>query len=126
MIFLHLFDSSEIAAGHLTRFLRYQACGQGIALGQFPVSKDFIVHLSIELPFPEQGEQTSHWQAQLHDSASKNRATRAVALSQFATSMPSCFDPALVSEYTFTLRFVSEIPHWVRIQSCCSRRMRAG
>src|SRR5260370_42207710 len=98
VICLHRFDSSEIAAGRLTRFLQCQACCDGIALGQLQVSQDLNVQLPIEFPSPEQRQQTSYGRAQLHDSASRNRATRAVALSQFATSMLSCFNPALVSE----------------------------
>jgi hypothetical protein len=62
------------------------------------VSKNLIVYLALEFPPLQQRQQTSYYCAAPHDSANRNRVTRAVALSQFATSMLSCFNPALVNE----------------------------
>ena len=73
-------------------------CGDSIELGHFQVGEDFTLQLPIETPLPKQRQQTSRCESKLHDSAPRNRATSAVALSQFATATRSCFDPALVSE----------------------------
>jgi hypothetical protein len=98
MIFHHLRDSAEPAPGLLPSLFRRQPGSNSIPLDQFQVRLDFAFQLLIELPFPKQGRQTSDGQPELHDFTSKNRATKAVALSQFATSTLSCFDPAFVSE----------------------------
>ena len=98
MIFLHLCDPSETAPGRMTRFFRCQPSGDAIALGQLQVSENLVFQFPIQIPFPDERQQTRCRGPKLHDSASRNRATRAVALSQFATSTVSCFEPALVSE----------------------------
>ncbi len=72
-------------------------------LGHLQVGEDFTLQFPIETPLANQRQHTHRRKSKLHDSASiyvaaKNRATSAVARSQFATATPSCFAPALVSE----------------------------
>ena len=65
----------------------------------YEVTRDLpLTEVVIETPLASQRQQTSRRESKLHDSASRNRATSAVALSQFATSTLSCFAPAMVSE----------------------------
>jgi hypothetical protein len=98
MIFLHLFDSSKTTAGLTASLFARLPCGDSIELGHLQVGEDFTLQLPIETPLPKQRQQTSRRESKLHDSTSRNRATSAVALSQFATATLSCFAPALVSE----------------------------
>ena len=67
-------------------------------LGHFQVSEDFTLQFPIETPLANQRQQTARNESEVHDSASRKRATSAVALSQLATATRSCFVPALVSE----------------------------
>ena len=98
MIFLHLFDSSKTTAGLTASLFGRQPGGDSIALGHLQVGEDFTLQFPIETPLANQRQQTARRESKLHDSASRNRATSAVALSQFATATLSCFAPALVSE----------------------------
>ncbi len=98
MLFLHLFDSSEGTASGAASFLRRQAAGEGISFGQLDVSENLVFEFPIEAPPAHQRQQARGGTAEGHDSASKKRATRAAAFSQFATSTRSCFRPALVRE----------------------------
>ena len=98
MIFLHLFDSSKTTAGLTASLFGRQPGGDRIELGHLQVGEDFTLQFPIETPLAKQRQQTSRRESKLHDSASRNRATSAVALSQFATATLSCFAPALVSE----------------------------
>ena len=103
MIFLHLLDSSKTLVGLAASLFGCEASGDSIELGHLQVSKNFTLQFSIETPLAKQRQKTPSRESKLHDSASsfvftKNRATSAVALSQFRTATLSCFAPALVSE----------------------------
>jgi hypothetical protein len=98
MIFLHPLDSSKTTAGVTASLFGPQPGGKSIVLGHLQVGEDFTPQFPVETRLAEQRQQTAHPESRVHDSASRNRATSAVALSQFATSTLSCFAPALVSE----------------------------
>src|SRR5262249_13623243 len=98
MIFLHLFDSSKTAACFAACLFGWQTGSDRIELGHFQVGTDFAFQLPIETPLANQPQQTSCGEPKLHDSASRNLATSAVALSQFATATLSCLAPVRVSE----------------------------
>jgi hypothetical protein len=98
VIFLHLFDSSKTAVCLLaSRFGRKPGVDR-IKFSHFQVSENFTFQFVIEAPLANQRQQSSRCESKLHDSASRNRATSAVALSQFATATLNCFAPAVVSE----------------------------
>ena len=98
MILLHLLDSAKIKPCLAASLIRGSPGGHRVELCHLQVGADFAFQLPIETPLPKQRQQTSRRESQLHDSASRNRATSAVALSQFATATVSCFAPALVNE----------------------------
>ena len=98
MLFLHLLDAPKAeTGGPAGLFGRHAGC-DGVSLGQFQVGEDLAFQFPVETPLPEQRQQTGHGAPKSHDDASRKRATRAVAFSQFATATRSCFRPALVSE----------------------------
>src|SRR5262249_33279661 len=97
-----------------------------ISFCHLQVRLDLSFQLPIQPPAPHQRQDTFDSSTPPHRAASRNRATSALACSHFWTSASSCFVPALVNEYNFTFRFVSEIPHLARIQPSCSKRINAG
>ena len=98
MCFLHLCDSAEAAAGRPARFLGRQSALHTVPFRQLQVGENFVFQLPVQLSLAQQGQQAIGEAADSHDDASRNRATRAVAFSHWATSTASCFRPALVSE----------------------------
>jgi hypothetical protein len=98
VIFLHLFDSAKTAVYlPASRFGRKPGVDR-VKFGHFQVGENLTLQFVIETPLANQRQQSSGCQSKLHDSASRNRATSAVALSQFATATLNCFAPAVVSE----------------------------
>ena len=89
MLFLNLFNPAESLPGDAARFLGRQTGGDGVLLGQLQMGKQFALQFAIETTLPEESQQCSGHTAQGHDEASRKRATRAVAFSQFATSTRS-------------------------------------
>src|SRR5579872_134955 len=98
VIFLHLLDSSKTTASHAASFFARQPAGNRIELSHLDVGENLTVQFPIETPLANKRQQAAQRESNLHDSASRNRATSAVALSQFATATLSCLAPALVSE----------------------------
>ena len=98
MLFLDLLDCAEAETRGPAGFFGRQALGYGVPLSQFQVGEDLTFQFLVETPLPEQRQYTSHGAPKSHDDASRKRATRAVACSQFATATRSCLLPALVRE----------------------------
>src|SRR5450631_350645 len=97
MFFLHLLDPSKANPGSPPSFFARQPASHRIPFRQLDVGNNLAIQLLIETPLAHQGQQTLHRPADRHDD-SRNRATSAVAFSQFATSTGSRFRPARVSE----------------------------
>lgn len=98
MLFLHSLDSPKLPPRLLASFFPRQPCRDSFTLGKFQMSNDLAFQLPLESALPESPEKTSYRPSKIHGLASRNRATKVVVLSQFATSRLSCFDPAFVSE----------------------------
>lgn len=98
MIFLHLFDSSKTTAGFMASLFGRQSGGDCIEFGHLQMGKDFTLQFPIETPLANERQETARRESKLHGWAARNRATSAVALSQFATATLSCLAPDLVSE----------------------------
>ena len=93
MRLLHLLDAAKIAARRRARVRRRQSGGQGVPFRQLQMRPHFVVELPVEPAASGQGEQALYERSKVHDFASRNLATSAVALSQFSTSTCSCFAP---------------------------------
>jgi len=98
VIFLHLFDPSKTAEGLLTSRFGREPGVDRIQFRHFQVGANFALQFVVEAAFVNQRQQPGCRQSKPHDSASRNRATSAVARSQFATATFNCFTPAGVSE----------------------------
>ena len=89
-------DAAESLAGIAVRVVGRQAARQGIALGHLEMGLDFVVQFAVESAGSDERPQAREAVANRQDWTSRNRATSAADLAQFATSASSCFAPAFV------------------------------